>query len=57
MAIKKTTKNSKTTTKKSTSKKTVRKLAPKKVQPKKPSVVKKIRKKLDSQVILLKKLF
>jgi hypothetical protein len=43
MAIKKTTKNSKTTTKKSTSKKTVRKLAPKKVQPKKPSVVKKIR--------------
>ena len=33
MAIKKTTKNSKTTTKKSTSKKTVRKLAPKKVQP------------------------
>ena len=44
MAIKKTTKNSKTTTKKSTSKKTVRKLAPKKVQPKKPSVVKKIRK-------------
>lgn len=43
MAIKKTTKNSKTTTKKSTSKKTVMKLAPKKVQPKKPSVVKKIR--------------
>ena len=33
MAIEKTTKNSKTTTKKSTSKKTVRKLAPKKVQP------------------------
>jgi len=35
MAIKKTKKNSKTTTKKKTSKKTVRKLAPKKVQPKK----------------------
>ena len=43
MAIKKTTKNSKTTTKKNTSKKSLRKLSPKKVQPKKPSVVKKIR--------------
>ena len=43
MAIKKTTKKSKTTTKKSTSKKTVKKLVQKKAPSKKRSVVKKIR--------------
>ena len=43
MAIKKTKKNSKTTTKKSTSKKTARKLVLKKTPSKKRSVVKKIR--------------
>lgn len=43
MAIKKTKKNSKTTTKKSTSKKTARKLVLKKTPSKKRSIVKKIR--------------